>query len=49
MKNLGNTGVKMRSKHDFIADIVRGKIAEFAFQQFLEQNYQISVEVDMNV
>ena len=49
MKNHGNTGVKMRSKHDFIADIVRGKIAEFAFQKFLEENYDISFEVDVNV
>jgi hypothetical protein len=48
-KDHGNTDLARRSKEDFISDHVRGKIAEFAFQRFLQHNYHISFEVDLNI
>lgn len=45
-----NFGTKMiRSKEDYISDHVRGKVAEFGFRQFLNDNLQVDFEVDLNV
>lgn len=48
-KDHGNKGLEVRNKNDFIADNVRGKIAEFAFKQFLECNFKISFVVDLEI
>lgn len=39
----------IRSKEDFIADHVRGKITEFAFRSFLFQNFKIVSHVDLEI
>ncbi|WP_214808613.1 MULTISPECIES: hypothetical protein [unclassified Exiguobacterium] len=39
----------IRDKNDFIADHVIGKVVEYGFQHFLEENFNISFRVDFEI
>ena len=47
-KQFGRRDIK-REKNDYISDHVIGKVVEFGFRRFLEENFNVSFYVDLEI